>query len=210
MTFKISVFIFLLVFCTTLNTEEFSFNFKKIEKNIIKEMNFARSKPKKYAAKLETLKELYKNKILYLPDETPILTKEGIPAVDEAINAVKNYTPVATLKHNKHLSKIARKYAMEQGKSGDFGHYGRDGSTPSKRVAKEGKWINVVGESIAYGTHTGKMAVMQLIIDDGVPDRGHRKNMYKDTYRITGVGCAPHKKLRIACVIIYAFDFKKN
>lgn len=38
--------------------------------------------------------------------------------------------------------------------------------------------VGANGENLAYGLITGKEAVIGLIVDDGVPDRGHRTNVF--------------------------------
>lgn len=40
----------------------------------------------------------------------------------------------------------------------------------------------VHGENIAYGKETGKEAIIDLIVDDGVSKRGHRKNVFKNNF----------------------------
>ena len=39
-----------------------------------------------------------------------------------------------------------------------------------------------MGENIAYGTTGGEAVVIALFIDDGVPSRGHRTNIFSNSY----------------------------
>ena len=43
--------------------------------------------------------------------------------------------------------------------------------------------------------------IRQLIIDDGVADRGHRIVMFADHLRYAGVACGPHPEFGTMCVI---------
>lgn len=49
------------------------------------------------------------------------------------------------------------------------------------------------GENIECGGESGEEIIMNLMIDDGVPDRGHRKNIFEPNFRLVGVGCSPHR-----------------
>jgi uncharacterized protein YkwD len=46
--------------------------------------------------------------------------------------------------------------------------------------------------------------VMNLIIDDGVPDRGHRKNIFSRAFATAGAACGPHSRFGNVCVIDFA------
>ena len=48
-----------------------------------------------------------------------------------------------------------------------------------------------VAENIAYGTE-GKAAIIALIIDDGTPSKGHRKNIYSTASTLMGAYTAPN------------------
>ena len=48
------------------------------------------------------------------------------------------------------------------------------------------------------------MAVLNLAIDDGVPSRGHRTNIFKEQFFYTGAGTEPHKVYQSETVVTYS------
>jgi uncharacterized protein YkwD len=52
--------------------------------------------------------------------------------------------------------------------------------------------------------------VMQLVVDDGVPSRGHRVNTLSPAFRVMGVACATHPGMREVCVIELAAGFEEG
>jgi hypothetical protein len=64
------------------------------------------------------------------------------------------------------------------------------------RASKHGQWSGMVGENLSYGSKNGKDAMIQLLIDDGVASRGHRKNIFSSDYKLVGVGIQTHKKYK--------------
>jgi hypothetical protein len=49
-----------------------------------------------------------------------------------------------------------------------------------------------VAENIAYGAFTPREIVLGLVVDDGVPGRGHRKNIFAADAKLIGVGVGLH------------------
>ena len=185
-------------------------NLSALEQGIIAETNRARTNPVAYAAQIQKLRSSYQGKILKLPGGVNILTQEGVKPVDEAVRALKATKPVRALRPSKGMSLGAKDHVKDQGPKGATGHNSSDGSHPWDRVSRYGSWQTIIGENIAYGPNTAQQVVMQLIIDDGVSDRGHRKNIFTPGYRVTGVACGSHKKYRIMCVIEYAGGYKEK
>jgi uncharacterized protein YkwD len=109
------------------------------------------------------------------------------------------------------MSLAARDQANDLGASGNTGHRGNDGSTPNARVSRYGEWASSVGENIVYqAMTTARESVMGLIVDDGIPTRGHRKNLFDSTYRVAGISLGARSNLGTLCVITFAGGFSER
>jgi uncharacterized protein YkwD len=49
-----------------------------------------------------------------------------------------------------------------------------------------------------------------LLVDDGVPDRGHREALLRPDYRVTGVACGYHSAYHNICVMTYADGYTED
>ena len=179
-----------------------------LERGIIAEMNRARSNPPAYSQVMLNWRKKFQGNLARISPTLFLRTKEGTPAIDEAIRVLKKTRPVPTLAAARGLSLAARDHVRDQGNRGAIGHNGRDGSTPYDRMERYGKWQVIAGENIAYGPDTAQAVVRDLIIDDGVADRGHRINMFQPKYRVAGVACGRHKRYRVMCAIEYAGSYQ--
>ena len=167
-------------------------------------LNQARTTPGTAATWLEELAGYYTGTRVKRP-WWPITmqTTEGVPAVREAVAAVRAQSPVAALSLNDALVRAARDHVNDQGRTGAVGHTGSDGSTTMTRVARYATWQISIAENIDYQPMVrGRDVIESLLVDDGVPDRGHRRNIYQSSARLVGIACGPHPKYGAMCVIV--------
>ena len=52
--------------------------------------------------------------------------------------------------------------------------------------------------------------ILQLIVDDGVPSRGHRTNCFKTDFKLVGIASGPHNQYKTTCVFDFAEEFTPN
>lgn len=183
----------------------------KQAKQILAEINLARKNPRGYAEYLKEFRSQFRGKSYSLAGtETMVRTSEGAKAVDEAISFLLRQKPLPPLAWSEGLAAAAAELAEEEGESGDTGHMGRSSGGPRKRIERHGQWKAAFGENIFYGPGDARQVVMNLIIDDGVPDRGHRKNIYYRAFARAGAACGPHPGFGTVCVIDFAGEFREQ
>ncbi len=178
-----------------------------VEKDVILELNKARTNPARYA-------ELYiaprTKKFLGTIYNGTLKTNEGVSAVNECVEVMGKASAVSALTPQEGLSLAAQDHAYSQGDTDQVGHIGVDGSNPSERIEKYGTY-KTAGENICYGQVTGQEIVVQLLIDDGVSNRGHRENILKADYTSAGCGFArKHKTYGSVCVTTFAGGYKEK
>jgi hypothetical protein len=168
---------------------------------LLAEINRMRADPQFYADELRDYRELYDGLIVRFPDsDIGLITREGVRAVDEAIRYLDRQRPLLPLQPSALLARAAGDHVRDQGQRGATGHIGGDGSNPGMRVQRRGGQI-YVGESITYGPDNAVDAVRQLVIDDNVPNRGHRAMLFETRWRHAGAACGRHRSYRWSCVI---------
>ncbi|HEX8070575.1 MAG TPA: CAP domain-containing protein [Pyrinomonadaceae bacterium] len=173
------------------------------ERALLDEVNYARAHPQEYAAFVEQLKQTARGNQIKIGAKTYTL-QEGLGVLDEAVNFLRAQRPVAPLNAARGLCAGARDHVNDLGLTGETGHRGSDGSLPEQRIERYGSWQTTVGESIAYNSGDAREAVVGMIIDDGVPTRGHRLNIFNPAFAVAGVAWGPPTQHGLMCVITYA------
>ncbi|MFW5773934.1 MAG: CAP domain-containing protein [Tangfeifania sp.] len=180
-----------------------------LEKEIILETNKLRSNPAQYAKEyIEPLAKNYKGKILYYPGDKPLMTREGVSALHECVRALKKQSSLPILHPSAGLSKAAHDHVKDQSRTGKTGHTGGDRSTSRQRIERYGDWDIRIAENIAYGGISARQIVIYLLIDDGVKNRGHRKNFLNPDFKVVGVATGSHPAYGSMTVIDYAGAFQ--
>ena len=170
---------------------------------VIAEINRARENPALYATCLEELRFHYSGNFLVLSGHTKIHTKEGLRAVDEAIRFLRSTKPLQPLVLSPGMCKAAADHCADQA-GGGFGHGGSGWSNPARRMNRYGVWSASWGENISYGKATARDIVLQLIIDDGLSSRKHRKNIFNPNFNFAGAAYGAHARYGSVCNIDFA------
>lgn len=175
-----------------------------LEREIIAELNRARTDPRAYADRLAVYRRYFNGKVVRYPGNPDGLrTAEGIAAVDEAIRVLRRQPPVRTVSAATLLTRAARDHVEEQGPRGVTGHPSANGDRVRQRLVRRGGG-DYVAEVITYGPPSAVEVVRQLIVDDNVPDRGHRRSVYATQWAYAGAACGPHKRYKVMCVVTFA------
>jgi len=162
----------------------------QLEKEVVIELNKVRTDPKAYAEK-------------YIKTNTMYKKADVLDCYKELIKT----KPMSILTPSRGMSYAVRVLANDQAESGDVGHETSKGEDPSTRLNMYGKWIKTYGENVSYGFNNATDIVVQLLVDEGVPSRGHRRNILNTQFNKVGISCAEHAEYRYMCAQTFAYDY---
>lgn len=112
---------------------------------------------------------------------------------------LKNTSGLDPLKPARDLTALAQEHANTTGEAGRTGH----GNFNSRFEPVLGNPYQRVAENLAYGHEEAIDMVLSLLIDEGIRDLGHRKNMLNPHFNSVGVAIRAHRTYRIHCVIAF-------
>ena len=177
----------------------------KFDREVFKFHNKMRTNPQSFIPHLEEMLTRFDGNLLKKgPGQSYNLrTKEGPAAVREAIKYLKKIKPVPELEWQQEMQAASRDHVLDTGPKGKIGHNGTNGSTPKKRCEKYVKFEGNSGENIDYGTKGPMDVIVALCIDDGVPSRGHRHNIFNRGFKKMACFTGSHKTYGSQTVINY-------
>lgn len=162
---------------------------------VLRELNLARQNPALYAN--------------FVADARPYFSIEHGKAVDEAVHFLKKTRPLTPLTLSQGMSRAAADHCVEQA-GGELGHVGQDHSHGGERISRYGVWSTTWGENISYSRKSAREVVVALLVDDGVRDRGHRKNIFNPKFNYAGAAFGPHARYRTVCTIDFAGGYAER
>ena len=180
------------------------------DRRIIIELNKARSNPSRYAEEaVKPLFDHYEDHLLKLPGMVPVYSKEGVWAARELYDYLKASRSRQVLWPAEGMCRAAADHVKDQFGSRKVGHIGSDGSLPHERISRYGA-AHVTSEALAYGNRSGGLIVLQLLVDDGVLNRGHRKALLDPRLGKIGLSIGPNPIFGRTCDILLADDFRSR
>jgi uncharacterized protein YkwD len=176
---------------------------------VIREMNLARQNPALYATFVQDLKNKMNGNAIVFPGGTRVRMKEGTASLDEAIRFLQRAQPLPALTFSRGISRAAADHCADQA-DGGFGHGGRDRSHANDRMARYGTFTGGWAENISYGKSSARAVVLALIIDDGLPARKHRQNIFNPNYSHAGAAFGRHARFGTMCSMDFAGGYAER
>lgn len=167
---------------------------RSLDADVLSELNLARTQPRTYARALQEAARQTRASGAY----------DDPAAYSEAVDFLMRQPALPPLGADAALEGAALAHTDFQGPRGGFGHAGPGGESLDQRLRRHGAFAMLMAEDISYGYANPREVVLQLIVDSGVPGRGHRKNIFNPAFREAGVACGPHRVYGAMCVVDFA------
>lgn len=175
------------------------------ERELVAELNLLRADPQDYARRwVAPLARRYVGELLLYPGGRITMTREGVAAVNDCLAELASAPPAGPLVIDPALGEAAAAHIADTGLAGLLGHEGSDGSTPPVRVARVDPSLRGISEAIHYGPGDARRIVLSLLVDDGVPDRSHRRGILSPRPRLVGAARGAHRDYGVMAVIDFA------
>ena len=177
--------------------------------DLIDEINFLRSNPRRYSKKILKYIEYFKDNVLYIPGSNAgIPTEEGPAAFKEAADALIKEERRNILEPSKGLCKLAENFLSEAQKDAD-----NVGNIQPDVLIKKlglGTLHGYVSRLFEFGGETPEQVIINIIVSDGDPSRSQRESLLNAGVKQIGVANGKHDMYGHLTTIIVATKFKSN
>ncbi len=160
-----------------------------LEQEMVSEINMMRANPSGYIRYIDSYVAKQKAN-----NGWPI----DMVVVNELKAELRKLSALSQLQPKECVYTAARKHGQDQIRVGEANHNGSDGKGPRERILYECSDLREGTENLAGGMADIRETVVTLLIDDGIPSRGHRKALlnpnwkYVACYNVGMVGTMPH------------------
>jgi uncharacterized protein YkwD len=178
-------------------------DYNSISNKVFEIVNMVRTDPNSLVKILSDNIKYFRGNVYMKPGHDAIQTVESRAAYEEAIQFLKNQTPVPSLTLSEILSNACRDHINDIGQRGVTLHDSSDSSNSSDRIERYGEWDGALAENIEFGSRTAEDVVISWIVDDGVKNRIHRTNLFHPIFKFAGVSFGEHMKYGNMCVMNY-------
>ena len=146
------------------------------EKQMIDEVNLLRQNPSGY---IPFVQEYIKSMEDEIKNDASMSTmySDELSTAYELIDVLKVTDPLSVLRPHEGVYDAASIHGKDLRENTQFGHVGSDGSYPWDRIVKFAPDLSDGNENLVGGPYEIRQAVLLLLVDSGIPDRGHRKTL---------------------------------
>ena len=180
---------------------------QEMDRQVFELVNQVRQRPQDFIPHLEDMQKRFDGQMYHVPNKTSVRTKEGVQAVRDAIAHLRRQQPCRQLAWNEKLALCSRHHVEDIGPKGMVQHEASDGRPVRDRFKKHGQVVTHYGENLSFHCYTALEVVLQCLVDDGVPDRGHRENIFTPEYRAMGCYTGRHDDFETMTVIDFVAGF---
>jgi hypothetical protein len=118
------------------------------------------------------------------------------PFAKSLIKTLKNAKAIDSLYFTNDLTLMAKDCGKYIGTKGIVSHW-----KTAERFKKNNVQYESYGENLYFGEENALGIFMDLLIDEGEKDVGHRKNILDKNFCCIGISIQPHKKYGACCII---------
>lgn len=180
-------------------------NYGRVESDLFILINQLRKKPSSFVGDLEAMAQHYQDSLYNSPtSNVTFVTEEGTSAVHEAIAFLKSAEAAPEFQKSKGLTLAAQAHAKDLGQKGLVSHDGSDSTRLNERVDRVCTWNGALGENIVFEEPNPIEILLLMLVEDGNPARGHRKNLLNPDFSFLGIAAGPHTQFKHCAVLNFA------
>ena len=177
-------------------------------RQLVEEINLARTNPAAYASKVQEYIPHFQDKILKMPDQrVAIKTQEGATAYEECVNFLRSAEPTEAHVPSRGLTRIANDF-LSGVQSVDPSQIGT--IDMNAIIDKYGSFQGNFSRAMEFGGSTPEQVVINLLVSDGDKSRSQRDALLNPILKRVGVAQGKHDIYRTVTIIVSCTVFQNN